>query len=497
MSVVRLQLEYQLSLPYTLPLGLCPLLSLPPKSGTRRREGRSARAEAKPLHFQYTGSAYFGLRRIPIGNQYLTGSSTAGSSWVTPSRSPTRTNNQQSCCNIGKGEIGCAPRLPADGIPPTGRSEEAEKGLELQQKKTGWGESKQEEGARDAGNWDEGLYSPHDRLAVRWVSVDGVSFGLEAVPWKTELSPPQQWAGVWRPGNHPVTILRWRSSGPTLRPRGNTQEIFQGSTERKPHGNPLCRGHIRGRVGLKPGPDIRAGTIPGNEVEAGDTPWSVQRGRREVREDCQKQLLEKLVVMDGPRNPETEVAHPEQKLIEYRRRGSNSRTAQPEDPNGPPSRAPLFNTPEPEPRTCEEMLGGWGKVGEVKPEPGSRTEGKKHEVPRPGGNKTWQANSGKGGLSDEWVLDLQCPYYRKLVPSIVPVTQKQGDVDGSRKKRKPRFQARVKLRKGEDMTVKRQESSWRLEKGGQNLRQGRGSELDQNPGNPDMGGSSRRTRKIA
>jgi hypothetical protein len=34
--------------------GQIPCLS----SGTRRREGRSARAEAKPLHFQYTGSVF-------------------------------------------------------------------------------------------------------------------------------------------------------------------------------------------------------------------------------------------------------------------------------------------------------------------------------------------------------------------------------------------------------------------------------------------------------
>jgi hypothetical protein len=98
MSVVRLQFEYRLSLPYTLPLGLRPLPSLPPKSGTRHREGRSARAEAKPLPFQYTGSVFRSdsdtfplhldpfvllirtsslrrisdLRQIPVRNQYLT-----------------------------------------------------------------------------------------------------------------------------------------------------------------------------------------------------------------------------------------------------------------------------------------------------------------------------------------------------------------------------------------------------------------------------------------
>jgi hypothetical protein len=98
MSVVRLQFEYRLILPYTLPLRLRPLPSLSPKSGTRRREGRSTRAESKPLPFQYMGSVFrsdsdtfplhldpfvllihtsslrciLDLRRIPIGNRYLT-----------------------------------------------------------------------------------------------------------------------------------------------------------------------------------------------------------------------------------------------------------------------------------------------------------------------------------------------------------------------------------------------------------------------------------------
>jgi hypothetical protein len=33
--------------------------------------------------------------------------------------------------------------------------------------------------------------------------------------------------------------------------------------------------------------------------------------RRKVRENCWKQLFEELVVMHRPRNPETEVDHPE------------------------------------------------------------------------------------------------------------------------------------------------------------------------------------------
>jgi hypothetical protein len=107
MSVVRLQFEYWLSLPYTLPLGLCPLPSLSPKLGTRLREGCSARAEAKPLPFQYTGSVFRSdsdtfplyldpfvllirtsslrrisdLRRIPVGNRYLTATQICDYPW--------------------------------------------------------------------------------------------------------------------------------------------------------------------------------------------------------------------------------------------------------------------------------------------------------------------------------------------------------------------------------------------------------------------------------
>jgi hypothetical protein len=98
---------------------------------------------------------------------------------------------------------------------------------------------------------------------------------------------------------------------------------------------------------LKPGPYVGARTIPGDEAETGNTRWSVQRvysglnvfresrrrisreeeasaepselrlslGKGEVREDGRKQLLEKLVVMNGPSNPETEATHPEQGMF--------------------------------------------------------------------------------------------------------------------------------------------------------------------------------------
>jgi hypothetical protein len=69
-------------------------------------------------------------------------SNTAGSSQVTLSRSPAHTNGR-SCYNVNKEETECAQRLPADGTPPTGRSGETERGLELRQKKTVWGESTQ------------------------------------------------------------------------------------------------------------------------------------------------------------------------------------------------------------------------------------------------------------------------------------------------------------------------------------------------------------------
>jgi hypothetical protein len=48
----------------------------------------------------------------------------------------------------------------------------------------------------------------------------------------------------------------------------------------------------------------------------------------------------------------------------------------------------------------------------------------------------------------------------RRVPSALQWSQsrrKRGDVDGSRKKRNPRFQARAKLRREEDMTIERQE----------------------------------------
>jgi hypothetical protein len=38
-------------------------------------------------------------------------------------------------------------------------------------------------------------------------------------------------------------------------------------------------------------------------------------GKREVREDCWKQPFEELVIVDGPCNPETETAHPEQGIF--------------------------------------------------------------------------------------------------------------------------------------------------------------------------------------
>jgi hypothetical protein len=67
------------------------------------------------------------------------------------------------------------------------------------------------------------------------------------------------------------------------------------------------------------------------------------------------------------------------------------------------------------------------------------------------------------------VQKLSTPYPNvRRVPSAILWSQsnrKQGEVDGSRKNRKPRFQARTKLRKEEDMVVGRQESLRRYEKG--------------------------------
>jgi hypothetical protein len=48
--------------------------------------------------------------------------------------------------------------------------------------------------------------------------------------------------------------------------------------------------------------------------------------------------------------------HPIQELVEYQRRSSSCGTSQPTDPDRPPGRTPLFNTPEPEARTREEVL---------------------------------------------------------------------------------------------------------------------------------------------
>jgi hypothetical protein len=82
-------------------------------------------------------------------------------------------------------------------------------------------------------------------------------------------------------------------------------------------------------------------------VEAGNTRWSIQGvyaglnilqegqgqvvreeevgteasesrlalSRREVRQNCWEQLFKELVIMDGPCNPEAEVAHPEQHVF--------------------------------------------------------------------------------------------------------------------------------------------------------------------------------------
>jgi hypothetical protein len=45
-----------------------------------------------------------------------------------------------------------------------------------------------------------------------------------------------------------------------------------------------------------------------------------------------------------------------QELVKHRQRGSSGGTSQPADPDRPSSWASLFNTPEPEPHTCEEVL---------------------------------------------------------------------------------------------------------------------------------------------
>jgi hypothetical protein len=48
--------------------------------------------------------------------------------------------------------------------------------------------------------------------------------------------------------------------------------------------------------------------------------------------------------------------HVIQELVKHWRGGSSGGASQPTDPDRPSSRASLFNTPEPEPRTCEEVL---------------------------------------------------------------------------------------------------------------------------------------------
>jgi hypothetical protein len=48
--------------------------------------------------------------------------------------------------------------------------------------------------------------------------------------------------------------------------------------------------------------------------------------------------------------------YPLQELVKHRLGGSSGGMSQPTDPDRPSSRASLFNTLEPEPRTCEEVL---------------------------------------------------------------------------------------------------------------------------------------------
>jgi hypothetical protein len=76
-------------------------------------------------------------------------SNTAGSSRVTLSRPPAHTDSR-SCYNVNKEETECVQQLPVDGTPPTGRSREAERGLELRQKKNVWGESTRWKAVQDA-----------------------------------------------------------------------------------------------------------------------------------------------------------------------------------------------------------------------------------------------------------------------------------------------------------------------------------------------------------
>jgi hypothetical protein len=48
--------------------------------------------------------------------------------------------------------------------------------------------------------------------------------------------------------------------------------------------------------------------------------------------------------------------HVVQEFVEHRRRGCSGGTPQPTNPDRPSCQIPLFDTPEPEPCTCEEML---------------------------------------------------------------------------------------------------------------------------------------------
>jgi 6-phosphogluconolactonase/glucosamine-6-phosphate isomerase/deaminase len=47
------------------------------------------------------------------------------------------------------------------------------------------------------------------------------------------------------------------------------------------------------------------------EVGAEESEFRLALSGGKVPKDCWKQLFEELVVMHGPRNPETEAAHPE------------------------------------------------------------------------------------------------------------------------------------------------------------------------------------------
>jgi hypothetical protein len=100
----------------------------------------------------------------------------------------------------------------------------------------------------------------------------------------------------------------------------------------------MHRNNVGRRAGLEPGPHVRTGTIPGDEVEVcnahrgpeglcqiGRFPGVVREEEAgteasefcltlsggKVRKDYWKQLFEELVIMHGPCNPEAKAAHPE------------------------------------------------------------------------------------------------------------------------------------------------------------------------------------------